>query len=597
MLILESFQKNRWLPLVLTLLLTGYQLVRVIVFVNVYGGLEHDSGWSLGAARSLAERGAYTSMVSTIEDPRTPGGINVDDKFDIQAPDGRVWLRTSTSIGPASIVPDALVLKFFGVNFWTLRTGPLLFYTFFLFLAAYVLYQLTGLGAIILFHAFLFFYPHLSIFLAYEGLGEMPSMVYQLAAFLTFAVAVGRQRHRLTYFFVAGLLVGLASNAKMLALLPMSGLFLWAGLLWWYRRKTSFKEVVALVSGLVVVQVGWELTQLVILTRLTSFELYLRHAQQRWLGFLDEGSGLGEQSRSGPEFIWDKFLLLQEVSQSQPWLVVTIFLVVLLGGGAAWWLVQSQSWRQNLVGPMWLGWLANTAWYVGLAKTGWTRHYWFGLILAALLLSVIPLLLIRSGRLQTRKWRIRMIGLGLLLLGLLGWNFAAQPHVWYLFLPDEIVPYWQQKRADNGYQATMPWIIIPRSQQEPVVAYIQQMPPEARVYYPYAHKAAEIATLTGRINYPINRRNYPGVTPHPADILLIHPYIVSAWIHDPVMRQDLLNQVAQVCPQPVLKNDFYMICLVKSLRLPQGQSSRLDNLNIPQPQKVVADFSGSRRNF
>jgi hypothetical protein len=69
------------ISIIITLILTTYQLIRVIAFVNIYGGVEHDSGWALGVARSLAERGIYTSMVSTIVDPAVPGDLNVDKVF------------------------------------------------------------------------------------------------------------------------------------------------------------------------------------------------------------------------------------------------------------------------------------------------------------------------------------------------------------------------------------------------------------------------------------------------------------------------------------------------------------------------------------
>ena len=95
-------QRKYLVPLIITLILTSYQISRVVAFVNIHGGLEHDSAWSLGAARSLAERGSYTSMISTIIDPTVAGGINVDGKFDIQDEAGRIWFRTSTSIGPAA---------------------------------------------------------------------------------------------------------------------------------------------------------------------------------------------------------------------------------------------------------------------------------------------------------------------------------------------------------------------------------------------------------------------------------------------------------------------------------------------------------------
>jgi len=98
------------------------------------------------------------------------------------------------------------------------------------------------------------------------------------------------------------------------------------------------------------------------------------------------------------------------------------------------------------------------------------------------------------------------------------------------------------------------------------VEYIKNLPPEANVYYPVAHKGAEIPTLTGRIQYPLRRRSHPGVTSHPADVLLIPPVIVSSWTHDPPIWQALQKQVDQACPRPVLKNDYYVICLVEELR-------------------------------
>ena len=158
---MHLLKQPKWeylLPLVVTITLTAYQLIRVIAFVNVHGGIEHDSAWSLGTSRSLAERGTYTSMISTIVDPTVIGGTNIDNEFDIQDSDGRIWFRTSFSIGPGSIVPDAVIIKVFGTSFWALRAGPLVFYTLFLILAACALYRLAGTWAIALFHAFLFFY-------------------------------------------------------------------------------------------------------------------------------------------------------------------------------------------------------------------------------------------------------------------------------------------------------------------------------------------------------------------------------------------------------------------------------------------------------
>ena len=155
----EMPSKMRVIPLLIMIGLTLGQLIRIVVFVNEFGGLEHDGGWMLSISRSLAEQGRYTTMVSTIVNPAVIGDINVDQKFDIQSGDGRIWFFTGNGIGPASIIPDAVVLKLLGTSFWSLRAGPLIFYGFFLLLASYIVFRLAGVWAIILFQAFIFFLP------------------------------------------------------------------------------------------------------------------------------------------------------------------------------------------------------------------------------------------------------------------------------------------------------------------------------------------------------------------------------------------------------------------------------------------------------
>ena len=550
--------------------LVAYQLLRLVAFINIYGGIEHDGGWALGVSRSLAETGAFTSMVSTIEDPTVIGGFTVDQKFEIQAPNGGIWFRISDVAG-TSIVVDALVIKLFGAGFWALVGGPLLFYALLILLASYITYRLAGLGAVLLFHIFIYSYPHLSIFLSYQALREAPAMAVALAAFVAFSAALNRPRGQPWWLLLAGLLCGLAINAKLLVLLSLSGLFIWAVLLLVVGQpRLRWREVALLGLGAGLAPLTWEVIQLVVLVRVAGFELFLQRTGQRFDFFLDGGSGIRAKTYSGAEFLWDKFFMLEQVGHPQPWVTALLFAALLGGGLFLVWQWRGQVLRQSLLACLWLGWLANTAWFVSLAKTGWARHYWFGLVLAVVLLSVIPVSLLKMGWPRPARgspYRLAP-GLGLVLLLLLGWSFASQPHVWGFFIPEEIVPYWLEKQLSNKYQANLPWIILPRQAQAEVVNYINSMPPEANVYYPFAHKAAEIPPLTGRVNYPLQRRYHPASRPHPADILLVAPSIVSPWVHDPVMRQDLLAQVKQFCPEPELSNDYYIICRIEKMRLP-----------------------------
>jgi hypothetical protein len=131
-----------------------YQLIRLVVFINVYGGVEHDSGWFLGLARSLAETGRYATMVSTIADP-TPGGHeNIYGQYNVQDEQGRVYFFTESGVYGAGIIPNAIIIKLFGAGFWQYRAGPLLFFLAGLLLVSYLLYRFGGLLAILITHPF-----------------------------------------------------------------------------------------------------------------------------------------------------------------------------------------------------------------------------------------------------------------------------------------------------------------------------------------------------------------------------------------------------------------------------------------------------------
>jgi hypothetical protein len=140
------------------------------------------------------------------------------------------------------------------------------------------------------------------------------------------------------------------------------------------------------------------------------------------------------------------------------------------------------------------------------------------------------------------------------------------------FLPAEIVPYWQQRQANYFLPgAGLPWYLIPRRDQAPIIKYIERMPAEANIYYPANQKGAEIALQTDRIFYPYGRRGRPGLPAHPADILLIPASVLTSW-RDPGIRAGLLRMVAQGCPRPVLENDNYKICLADQVMVPEELS-------------------------
>ena len=198
--IIDFFQK-KYIQWTLIAILILYQMIRLIAFVNVYGGIEHDAGWFLGVARSLAETGSFTTMVSTMPDPAVVAGLDINREFfQIQDEHGRVYFFVEGTTGPTQIIPDAIIIKLFGSGFWQFRTASLLFYLLCLILVSWLLFSMSGFWATFLFHAILFFYPHLSVFLGYEALGEVPLITCVLLSFFLYAKATTLERNRTRWF-------------------------------------------------------------------------------------------------------------------------------------------------------------------------------------------------------------------------------------------------------------------------------------------------------------------------------------------------------------------------------------------------------------
>jgi hypothetical protein len=144
-----------------------------------------------------------------------------------------------------------------------------------------------------------------------------------------------------------------------------------------------------------------------------------------------------------------------------------------------------------------------------------------------------------------------------MLLALVAWGFINQAHPFSLFIPETLVADWQQKQIQDPYGASLPWIIIPRTTQTEIVNFIKKMSPESHVYFLGAHKVAELPPLTGRINYPLERRQL--MSPQQHDVLILGTSVVSPWM-SPLNRRkgDLFAQ--QQCRRPLIENDFYRIC-------------------------------------
>ncbi|MBN1995179.1 MAG: phospholipid carrier-dependent glycosyltransferase [Anaerolineae bacterium] len=540
-----------------------YQMTRIIVFVNVYGGVEHDSGWFLGIARSLAEQGVYATMVSTMVDPTPGGGENIYGQYKVQNAKGQIYFFPE-SIGAAGVIPNAIIIKVFGPGFWAYRAGPLLFLLLGLILASALLYRLGGFLSVLMCQLFLFFYPQLLIFLGYEAMGEIFSLTYALLAFVLFLVAAQAKTYRWLWFMACGLAAGLAVTTKTIALLSLAGLFL-AWLILYWQKRSSFKEGLILVGSCISVRLLWELMQLVSLTLMFDFQTYQRFLAQHLDFFLNEGgSGMGQPGPHSFTFLWQKILIVKEISFNNNFFAFAVFLVILFSGPGLMWRLFRDEARRNIVILLWGGWFIHSVWFIALAKGAWVRHNWHALILAIFLLSFVLVYAWQNVNHQPR-WINQ--SLAVLLTGLLAIGFYGQANAAGLFISNQLVDRWYQEHLDSTY-SRVPWIIIPRAEQDAALAVLQKLPTSGRLFYPAGHKSAELAVLSGRILYPLERR--PLMPAASGDVIIVGPSLISPWaklMEKPMSQAErqglidtVLQRVKQECPHLVFENSYYLIC-------------------------------------
>ncbi len=556
--------KNQYLSWTLITFLIIYQLVRLIVFIDTYGGFEHDSGWMLGISRSLVESGSYTTMVSTMANLKPGGGLNVYNKYRVQNEAGQIYFFPE-SIGPSSVIPNAIIIKLFGAGFWQYRAGPLLFFIILILLASYLLYRADGLLPILITHLFLFFYPRLIIFLGYEALGEMPALAYMLLAIALYLKGVEAETKRAYWFGASGLAASLALTSKLIALLPLVGL----GVLWlvlYFKKKTTIKDLIALTAGGLFFLVLWNLYQLIVLTRLFGFDVYAQHTQQRFDVFLTNGSGIAEQAVWSIELFLYKLLLVSAVSHPNQIISFITLVTIAVSGPFLIWQFRQSRFSQNLVIFLWSGWLVHTAWFVIASENAWIRHYWFALILAVLLLS-----LLWSNLLQKLKapstWPYRLAAV--ILTCLICLNFYNQYQAATLFVSDTLVEKWYQQHLATNH-SRIPASLVPRQAQQDAVDFIATLPTSSHIFYPERHKSAEMGVLTGRILYPIQRRLL--MPPNKGDVVLIGPSLFSPWRKPTEAAitqtdrdefvQGVMEQILRECPNIIFENDYYIICSV-----------------------------------
>jgi 4-amino-4-deoxy-L-arabinose transferase-like glycosyltransferase len=415
-----------------------------------------------------------------------------------------------------------------------------------------MLYFVQGLISVLVFNLYLFFFPQLYIFLGYEALGEMPSMVYILISFVLFTKATQAEKSAGIWFFASGILAGLAINTRLATMIAFGG-FAVIWLILYRQKKIALKEALIVVAGVLLIAVLWQLIVFFGLLQVSDFSNYVNHLLGRFEFFYRSLKGITPIAE-GVELFLLKAIIVSEISYSH--LLVSLVLVLTTGLGGI--VLIRHLWadpaRRNLVILLWTAWFIYTVWFLNGPKNAWVRYYWYGLIWMAMLLGLMFAALSRQLRLKP-NWA-NVVG-SLFLAVLFVFSFSSQPQSINFFITPELIELWRQRQLTTR-DTYLPWIVLPRAEQEQAAELIRNLPADARIYYPEGHKTAELSFLTNRIFYTMPRRSFMG--PGPNDVIIMGPAIISPWKKEQQQRLDILETIHRECPAIILESPNYIIC-------------------------------------
>lgn len=551
----------RWLKIYFVLT-TLFFLARVIVFVNQYGGVEHDSGWYLGVARNLAERGIYASYTNTITEEGKGAYPSIHGRFSVQDENGFSYFPAGVTVGPGYVIPEAFILKLFGYGFWQYRAWPLISFTGLLMLLFYFTWVIGGFISLLILQVWLWATPQLYITYAFEAFSEHTAVFYTLLSFLMFYLS--KKFNNLIYFrFLSGIFLSfsyLTKNLSALTLAAFLPIFI-------FEVFTCRKKVKSLVVNWFVFFCGLAIP-IILFEYYRYFYLISHFGIEGWetiqkdirLHFQSGGSGVTNLNNFDWTFISKKINLWSEIGIKQNLLFWILFftspiIITLTTKGR----------KLLLISLFFFSSLSILSWFVLISPTGWIRHDWIGILTAMVLVSCVIGLFIN---LKFADWNKKVILDTFILLFILTIvrfdKIEISP-----FLNKQNIDHWRITRYKEGLQGLPSSPIFSLTDQKETIEFFKNFIKEKdRIYYLYGYLVSEMSPLVDKVFYPFDRyKNLNFQNPDGGGSFLIFgPYQEGPETLVPLNHISIHSM--QYCEKTVLSNPSYVICRLKPRIIP-----------------------------
>ncbi|KKQ42627.1 MAG: hypothetical protein US60_C0015G0038 [Microgenomates group bacterium GW2011_GWC1_37_8] len=535
-------------------------LVRVIIFAFSIGGIEMDSGWHLGVARNLDQRGIYASYTNTITNEKAGDSTSIHGRFSVQDKNGYIYFPAAISVGPGYVIPQALLLKIFGFGWPQFRSWPLISFFGLLILLFYFVYKFGGLLALIIFQIWLWLFPQIYISMSFEAYGEHIALFYLLLSFYLFLKESNSKRTNYLLMFLSGITFSFSILTKFIALFGIAAfVFVFVHDIYLGLRKENLNKIF----------LAWFFWIIGLLLPIGIFALY-RYlnilstfgavgweavSKDMQLRFKSEGSGLVFKDLD-TEFLIKKFLVWKNVGFKSvifPWVILLLSPIF---------IYRKVFKKVNSIADIILlnSCLAGFLWFIFISPTGWARHAWISLVLGLVIVFIF------IGRLfsiiiNQKKYIIA------LLIGALFFSIIQTREVYPQFLLDQsVVNKWELERYRWGLQGLPTNSIFSITDQKLLTNFFDEnIRSEDRVYFLDGFLYSEMSVINNKVFFPYGRyEKLRGENPSGGDsYLLIGPYQKGRLS---LVDESYLNEkVNPKCSSTVYENPSYTLCILKKL--------------------------------
>ncbi len=531
--------------LITTILFFG----RILFFVGSYGGVEHDSGWYLGVAKNLAERGIYASYTNTIIEEGVTNAPSIHGRFSVQDEKGYSYFPAGVTVGPGYIVPEALILKIFGSGWWQFRAWPLAIFLLLLLLLFSFIYTVGGLPALMIFQVWLYVVPQFYISYSFEAFSESIAFFFIFLSFLFYDLSF--KKKTLVLIILSGLFYSFAILTKNLFLLP--GLIFIPFFTWKLKDikniKNNFIRLLLFIFSLFLPILLFEGYRYFVLLSGFGSLGYDAINKDISLTFQQNGSGLANIfTNLNLEFISNK---------------VKIWLDVGIGHYALFWIILFLSFiptykmankkYSKIITILFLSMTISFFWFIFISPTGWARHAWQAIMIGMILISIF--LGLTYKKILARK-KFYMLPILLLLIIL----FTRRESLDFnYFLTETDIYQWRTNRFIRNLEGFPSTPILSLRDQEELLNYFNKnIKKNDSVYYLGWFLNSEASAITGKVFFPLDR--YLS-SQKDNSYLILGPYQKGIWSLMPPDYVPLKKTL--LCQDVVFENNSYTLCKLK----------------------------------